>query len=346
MKNMSKMLQSGYYFLHPDKDPSHDMRNRLSGEITHSSAHRFTLRFIIFCALFYISLHMAPTAWFEPVNEGNAFVAGQLLRSMGVAVRVTGPYISLDGFIIQVIGECSALFTLPLVFAFFMSYPAGWRQRIYGMLLGGSVLCILNVFRILLVFLTGIYFKKAFVYVHAYLAQIGMVLAVAVICLVWLERLATERSSCPILIRMMLVFIGFSGGLFFLWIWLGEYLVHMQYTLLRAFMSVFNLEVSIPEALKIYPHTFTSLNLILFAGLVLSSLRINADTLRFLFLGLGLLMMVHMAFVAAQVAFFQYHIQGFYHVINLLLALQEWILPFILWFYYRHPSFHIKAKVS
>jgi exosortase H (IPTLxxWG-CTERM-specific) len=106
---------------------------------------------------------------------------------MGMDPLIQGAHMSLDGFNVKIIGECSALYHIILLCSFVMAYPSSARQKISGLLFGIPVLWAGNIVRIVGVCLAGAKSPDLFVYFHVYFGQIIMILFVLTVSLAWLR---------------------------------------------------------------------------------------------------------------------------------------------------------------
>ncbi len=71
---------------------------------------------------------------------------------------------------------CDALEPMALLFAGIFAFPATFRQKLIGIFLGLSFLFLLNIIRIVSLFLTGIYYPKLFEAMHMDVWQIIFIL--------------------------------------------------------------------------------------------------------------------------------------------------------------------------
>ena len=291
----------------------------------------FSLRFIIACTVLFALLEIMPDPFFFPVNRLNAILAGRLLAVLGMHPEVQGLVIVLDGFQAQVIGECSAVFISVLPIAFIFAYPSDWRQKTAGWLAGLALLFTINLVRIAALVYTGARAPQCFELVHLYMGQPAMILVVLGICLGWVQWLRRGGLGFrlnTILARCLAVSI--LG--FFFWFLLGEPYSRLLYHILKILLAVFNMTIQVPETLHVYPDTFQCVNVVSFSALFWGFGRGRLQTRIVQWLsGVSGLMIAHLLFKLLQILFFQHHQQFLMGIINILLVLNEWILPFGLW---------------
>ena len=71
-----------------------------------------------------------------------------------------------------------------------LAYPATWRAKLIGALLGIATIHFINVFRVSALFLIGLYYRQLFHETHVYVAQALVVAAAVALWLFWAGRYA------------------------------------------------------------------------------------------------------------------------------------------------------------
>lgn len=289
---------------------------------------RFSILFLLFCAGFFLLLELTPDQFYYPVNRLNAILAGHLLHLLGMTPKVHGLIITLNGFRAQVIGECSAVFLAVLPLAFIFAYPSNLKNKAMGWLCGLSLLFCVNLIRIAVLVYTGSYIPEHFEIVHLYLGQTFMVLVVLGICLGWTQWTGDNKEVKGLKIIMGRCLIVSLVG-FYAWLFLSAPYSRMLYSLLQTFLPLAGIQVHIPDKMHIYPDTFQSFNWVTFSALfwALGFTPLKRRLVLWIS-GLTILSSVHLLFKLLQILFFQlkqHHLMG---AINMLIVLNEWLLPF------------------
>ncbi|MCG8553009.1 MAG: archaeosortase/exosortase family protein [Desulfobacterales bacterium] len=292
---------------------------------------RFSFTFVFVCLVLYLSLETAPPAFFHFVNRANTLGTGFLLKLAGIVPRITNDMISYEGFTVKVVGECSAVFISILPLAFFIAYPSRALWKIAGVFAGLPLLFIFNLFRIVLVFMVGLASPKLFPWVHLYFGQVGMIFLVVWICMVWLKYAKKDIRQLPDT-RMMLAAFVVSILPFTAWIWLCKPYTWMLLWTARLILELAGFSAVLPGALALYPHTFISFNIVVILSLVMADRMFRKQMSKKKFLtGMGSLMVLHLFFQMLPILFFQNRLMQSQPLINALLVIHQFFLPFIFW---------------
>ncbi|CAB5105418.1 hypothetical protein D3OALGA1CA_1700 [Olavius algarvensis associated proteobacterium Delta 3] len=158
----------------------------------------FCIKFIGFCAVFFTLLNYLPAKVFtEPMNEYTAAMISLLLSLIGISTSVNAATISSVGFSVKIITECSAIYITILYSSFVMSYPTDLKSKLVGLLLGIPSLFLINLMRLVIIFLLGLHSRSAFHIAHVYIGQIAMILVVIIACIAWLRSIMPPPRKTP-----------------------------------------------------------------------------------------------------------------------------------------------------
>ena len=292
----------------------------------------FFVRFILCFALFYTAISLAPQRFFEYTNHANALIAGKMLKAAGLDVTVQNQLISHTGFTAQVVGECSALFVSILPLAFFIAYPASWPWTLVGICAGLPLLFVVNLFRIVFVFMVGLNYPDLFPWVHLYLGQVGMIFAVAWICMTWLKYVNGAWDGKRSGTRLLLIALAVSIIPFVAWIWLCRPYTRVLLTIAAALLKLAGFTAVLPDTLSLYPHTFISFNIVVILGLILADRALQQTmSLAGFAKGIIVLVLLHLIFQMLPILFFQNRIIQSQWLINIFLVVHQFFLPFFFW---------------
>jgi exosortase H (IPTLxxWG-CTERM-specific) len=296
---------------------------------------RFALRFLLVAGLFFILLETAPPTFYHLSNRFNTLLTARLMNLVNIRPVINDTLLTLDGFTVNVIGECSALFLLALLTSFILAYPAAWRQKAAGLLICLPMVMVVNIARIALVFYIGSQYRPLFTPLHLYFGQVLMIVAVLGVVQVWLRRLSTrdEIGSC---LGFPLRFVLFTSPLFLFWLWAAPVYAtlanEIAFRTLKG-LQLFNLAKPVWPSDPAIPITF---NLVVFCGLILASRsRPWVQKLIGIPAGTPVLIAGHLSLKAGHLFFLQHQNAWLMHGLNAWLLTNQWLLPMGGWFIWR-----------
>lgn len=119
------------------------------------------------------------------------FIANALaftLSILGIRSIVEGQDVLLDGFSLSIVEECTAVFASLVYISCVLAYPTTAKNKLTGIGFGIPVIQIVNLTRLVVLSLTGLYYPGIFEFVHSYIWQSIFIIFIIAIWLVWLER--------------------------------------------------------------------------------------------------------------------------------------------------------------
>ncbi len=132
-----------------------------------SPVFRFGLKFGLLMAVLYILLALP---WCDRMLfsylQANAWLTNLILNCLGQHSHVSGVTISSSQFAMSVQRGCDAVEPTWLFCAAVVSFPATWRRKLMGILMGMVVLQVLNVVRLVTLFLIHIHAPTLFDSAH------------------------------------------------------------------------------------------------------------------------------------------------------------------------------------
>jgi exosortase H (IPTLxxWG-CTERM-specific) len=150
---------------------------------------RFCVLFAAFTLLSFTILYLSQNAIVVPVNRHFAWISEKVLRLVGVHAASSGPILTLSTFAVEIGSNCNAIYEVGLYTAAVWAYPAPWRQRLVGTLVGATVLYVVNVLRIGTLLVVGLVQPSWFETTHLYVWQTLFLLVVATCWIAWVSRL-------------------------------------------------------------------------------------------------------------------------------------------------------------
>ena len=118
-----------------------------------------------------------------------ARVSAGLLSAIGYGVEAEGPFMGSKslGVRFEIVHGCDALEPTMAFVAAVLASPVAYRKKLAGLLAGVPLLLIVNVFRIVLLFLIGVYFPKVLDLMHYDVGQASFIIVAVVFWAVWVQ---------------------------------------------------------------------------------------------------------------------------------------------------------------
>ena len=156
------------------------------------SRWKFLLRFALLLAVFEVPLLTRPVDQYvaRPVSAAIASTSGVILRVIGERVVVRGSIISSPCFAVDIQNGCNGLETMLFLVAAVLAFPATARQRVTATIAGIVLIQMVNLIRVVTLFLVGCHKRAWFESFHLAIWQ-TIVFATAVIFFAAWTRRAT-----------------------------------------------------------------------------------------------------------------------------------------------------------
>jgi exosortase H (IPTLxxWG-CTERM-specific) len=161
------------------------------------TARFFLLRFAILLALLYvvITLHPVNDHLVVPLTAWIARTSGSLLNLTGERVTVAGTLVSSDRFSVNIENGCNGLETTLLLAAAVIAFPAPWKFRLGGLLIGFAAIQAINFARVISLFWLGAHHAAWFGSAHTVIWQSAVVLFGVALFLLWATLVLRWKSS-------------------------------------------------------------------------------------------------------------------------------------------------------
>jgi len=160
---------------------------------------RFAVTFaVVALALFAAELTPAGQAWVvEPWTASIAQVSMAIAKLFDPNVGASGVtlYSTTNGFAVTILAGCNGLEAMIVLFAAIAAYPAPWKHRAAGIVVGTLAIQALNLVRIVSLFYLGQWSPAAFEWAHLYGWQVLIMLDVLIVWLLWLRTI--PRKALP-----------------------------------------------------------------------------------------------------------------------------------------------------
>ncbi len=148
----------------------------------------FAGSFLLICLGFYLITNMA---WFSsfraPILSVYSSVSAFLLNILGYGVTATGELLSSNAFSVSIEEGCDAIAPAILYAVSVAIFPIAWKTRWKGILFGLLAIFILNIIRIVTLFLTGIHVPSLFEFMHVDFWQAIFIVFTVGIWIYWMR---------------------------------------------------------------------------------------------------------------------------------------------------------------
>ena len=149
----------------------------------------FVLGFLVLMVLFYVFwLSSFCQSHIQPhIVSVNARVSSLILNIFGMRTHARNETIFSSGFSISIAKGCDAIEAMALFTSALLTFPARWNYKLTGFCAGIVILFTLNIIRIVSLFLTGVYFHKAFEFMHVEVWQVLFILFAIGLWIFWIK---------------------------------------------------------------------------------------------------------------------------------------------------------------
>jgi len=157
---------------------------------------RLVQRAILFAGL--VAVLSGAVAWMTHSDVSVGWLQTAVAHSTSAALNVLGQATQvLDGytvsssrFSVAVVTACTGLFLTALFVSAVLAYPARWWAKLAGIGIGLGGLFVLNVLRLVCLFLVGVLLPAHVEVAHLLVLQSLLIVAALFLWLVWVEKVA------------------------------------------------------------------------------------------------------------------------------------------------------------
>lgn len=160
-------------------------------------AGKFVLRYAIMLSVgfFVIALKPVNDAVVNPYTTFVAYEGKALLNVFGEGANVTGQILSSRRFAVAIHNGCNGLEAMLIFLCGVGAFPASWKSKLLGALLGFVAIQIINVIRVVSLFYLGVFKPAWFSAGHVFVWQSLVILLSVVLWLVWVHRYALAPAQ-------------------------------------------------------------------------------------------------------------------------------------------------------
>jgi exosortase/archaeosortase family protein len=159
---------------------------------------RVIATFLFLITAFFAILTWKPIVRWVDLGAGLAQLAAWMSfgilwllgKVVGFDIHIMGTIMGSGLFEVDVAPACSGAVPTSIYLAAVFSYPAPWKAKLVGAALGIGVIHMVNLVRVAVLFLVGLYFHQVFHDTHVYVAQALVVCVAVALWLYWATRFA------------------------------------------------------------------------------------------------------------------------------------------------------------
>jgi exosortase H (IPTLxxWG-CTERM-specific) len=131
----------------------------------------------------------------EPLTGAIAKVGGVTLNLLGQEVTRTGTVLRGPRFAVSIHNGCNGVEAMVIFLAAVLAFPAAWPARLGGLALGIVVIQLVNLVRVVALYLTGVYLPTLFDASHTVVWQTLVILSAVLLWMFWASRFAPRRPE-------------------------------------------------------------------------------------------------------------------------------------------------------
>lgn len=142
-----------------------------------------------------VSLNAVNDHVIEPFTAAIARVSGAVLNLMGQGITMEGTIVRNARFAVNIENGCNGVETMLIFCSAVLAFPAPWPARLGGLVLGCVAIQIINLARVVALFLTGAYLPDFFDSSHTVVWQTVVILFGVLLWILWADRFAMGKNT-------------------------------------------------------------------------------------------------------------------------------------------------------
>ena len=156
---------------------------------------RSMLLFALYTLGFFALLYGLDRQIVDPFTRWIAQLTRLILPLLGFQASAVGTVVGTPTFSVAIQNNCNAIYETALFVSAVLAYPATWRQRARGALLGFVALYAVNLVRVLSLIFVGSNFRQYFDASHIYIWQSLFIAFALGLWLYWAKTLARHARG-------------------------------------------------------------------------------------------------------------------------------------------------------
>jgi len=131
----------------------------------------------------------------DPILNLYASISSALLNILGQGTQAVQQTVSSQAFSVNIKQGCDAIAPMMLYLSAVVLYPISFKYKWQGLIGGIAVLFVLNIIRIVTLYLSGVYGSLAFFdFMHIEFWQVLYIILTVIVWIIWI-RWANQRST-------------------------------------------------------------------------------------------------------------------------------------------------------
>ena len=117
------------------------------------------------------------------------------MNLLGEGATVTGQVLSSPRYSVAIFNGCNGLEAILIFVSGVVAFPASWRSKVLGIVLGFVAIQVFNVVRVVSLFYVGVHRQEWFTVAHVLVWQSLVIVFGVVLWLVWVRRYALAGTQ-------------------------------------------------------------------------------------------------------------------------------------------------------
>jgi len=126
-----------------------------------------------------------------------SWLSALVLNIFGYGVSADGAYLSSNDFSVSIEEGCDAIAPAILYAVSVAIFPISWKYRWRGLVFGLLAIIVLNVIRIITLFITGIHAPSLFEFMHVEFWQAIFIVFTVGIWIYWMKWSTQDQATVP-----------------------------------------------------------------------------------------------------------------------------------------------------
>jgi exosortase H (IPTLxxWG-CTERM-specific) len=181
---------------HP-RDPGSAHEPRATGWRAYRREIGFLVVFLLLLAASFALVSWNPVndGVIEPFTAAVARLSGATLNLLGQNVEMRGTIVESPRFAVNIRNGCNGVETMLIFLSAVFAFPASWKARLVGAVAGVAAIQVVNLVRVVALFLTGVYFPRLFDTSHTVIWQTVVILCGVLLWIAWADRFARPAAA-------------------------------------------------------------------------------------------------------------------------------------------------------